>query len=289
MKQLYEDYKPLLCTIAYQLTGSMSDAEDLVQDLFVKLTDVDPMRLHDPKNYLCKMIVNRCYDYLGSARKKRERYTGPWLPEPIPTADENPSAIVIQKDMLSYGMLVLLEQLTPIERTVFVLREALALDYASIGEMVDKSEVNCRKILSRARRKVGNSEKEKIYPQQQQRTWIERFLKELHQGNVENLLSLLAEDVVVTSDGGGKVAAALRPVVSAKMVARFLLGLLRSYQNLEHRLIEINGEDGLLIRTGEQLTAALFLLEDGKMKNLYLVRNPEKLGLFANLMEGEDK
>lgn len=282
IKQLYEEYKPLLCTIAYQLTGSMADAEDLVQDLFVKLTGLDLKRLYDPKNYLCKMIVNRCYDYLGSAQKRREQYTGPWLPEPVPTDVADPGAMLLKKDMLSYGMLVLLERLTPVERTVFVLREALSFDYASIGKIVEKSEGNCRKILSRARRKVGNPGKA-IRRRQNQRVWIEQFLEELRRGNVEKILSLLAEDVVVTSDGGGKVTAAFRPVISAEKVARFLLGLLRKYQGVQYRVIGINAEDGLLIRAGGQMTVALFQLEGGKMKKLYLVRNPEKLTWFKNL------
>src|SRR5690625_3127718 len=151
MHKLYRQYKGLLFTLAYQLTGSASDAEDAVQDVFLKLHDVKQERLVEPKAYLCKMVTNRCLDLLKSARKKREQYFGQWLPEPIPTSLDEGFESVARGELLSYAMLVLLERLSPAERAVFVLREALSFEYAVISELVDKSEANCRKLNSRAR------------------------------------------------------------------------------------------------------------------------------------------
>lgn len=160
MEELYDQYKSLLFTLAYQLTGSVSDAEDAVQDVFVKACDVHPERLEEPKAYLCKMVTNHCLNLQKSSRKRREKYVGPWLPEPIRTPEDTLETTIVRRDLLSYAMLVLLERLTPTERTVFVLREALGFDYSEIAELLDKRETSCRMLLSRARRKMGISEEE---------------------------------------------------------------------------------------------------------------------------------
>ncbi len=153
--ELFTQYKPLLFTLAYQLTGTVADAEDAVQDVFVKVHNVDPERLAEqPKAYLCKMTINCCHDLLRSARKKRELYFGSWLPEPLPLPESDLSERLIRKDLLSYGLLVLLERLTPAERTVFVLREAFEFEYTDTAELLSKTEANCRKLLSRAREKM---------------------------------------------------------------------------------------------------------------------------------------
>ena len=158
MEELYCQYKSLLFTLAYQITGSAAEAEDAVQDVFIKAYDVHPERLEEPKAYLCKMVTNRCLDLQKSARRKREIYVGPWLPEPFRTPEEETlESTVVRRDMLSYAMLVLLERLTPTERVVFVLREALGFDYPEIAKLLDKKEANCRKLMSRARSKIGIS------------------------------------------------------------------------------------------------------------------------------------
>lgn len=283
MQELYERYKGLLFSLAYQLTGSVYDAEDAVQDVFLKLHDVEPGSLVEPKAYLCKMVTNRCRDLFKSARKRREQYVGQWLPEPLLTPNDEFFESIVQGELLSYAMLVLLERLSLTERTVFVLREALGFEYAAIAELVDKSEANCRKLNSRARGKMGISPDEPIYPEAESEEWVRRFLEALEQGNMDKVISMLAKDVVLVSDGGGKAFAAVRPIESRDLVARFLFGLIRKVPHyaggMRVEMRDINGQTGLVVRSGEGIeTIALMHVERNLIRNLYFVRNPDKLG-----------
>jgi RNA polymerase sigma-70 factor (TIGR02957 family) len=282
MQELYKQYKALLFKIAYQLTGSAADAEDIVQDVFVKAYDLNPERLAEPKAYLCKMATNRSLDFLKSARKQREQYVGPWLPEPILTEDTDALDSIIRQDLLSYAMLVLLERLTPSERAVFVLREALGFDYQDIAQLIDKSEVNCRKLMSRAKDKMCISEAEHVYDQPAGEEWVRRFVSELEQGNVKALLSLLAEEVVLISDGGGKVSAAIHPIKTRDHVSRFLFGLVQkaAYATgiVKAELTSLNGQTGIILRSDEAIVGVtLFHVVQGGAHHLYFVRNPDKL------------
>jgi RNA polymerase sigma factor (sigma-70 family) len=224
MEELYEQFRALLFTLAYQLTGSAEDAEDAVQDVFVKACDVHPERLEEPKAYLCKMVTNHCLNLQKSARKRREVYVGPWLPEPIRTPEvDTLETTLVRRDLLSYAMLVLLERLTPTERTVFVLREALGFDYPEIAELLGKREANCRKLMSRSRSKMGITEEEPVSAEVVELEWVSRFLNSLEQGNVDHVMSLLTEDVMLVADGGGKAIAYKHPVQTRDHVARVLL------------------------------------------------------------------
>ncbi|MGG1635170.1 RNA polymerase sigma factor SigJ [Paenibacillus sp. FSL K6-3182] len=285
MKELYLQYKALLFKIAYQLTGSAADAEDIVQDVFVKAYDIDPESIAEPKAYLCKMATNRSLDLLKSARKQRERYVGPWLPEPIITEETDALDAVIHHDLLSYAMLVLLERLTPSERAVFVLREALGFDYSDIAKLIEKSEVNCRKLLSRARDKMGISEAEPVHAQPAGEEWVRRFVLELAEGNVKEVLSLLAEEVVLLSDGGGKVSAAIHPIKTRENVSRFLFGLVQKGPladgSVKAELRILNGQTGLVLRSDKGIEGVtLFHVVQGGALHLYIVRNPDKLKLL---------
>lgn len=286
MQELYRRYKGLLFKLAYQLTGSAADAEDAVQDVFLSLQRVENERLAEPKAYLCKMVTNRCLDVLRSARKQRERYFGEWLPEPILTPPQKgPLEAVIDSELLSYAMLVLLERLTPAERAVFVLREALCLDYGEIAVLLDKSEANCRKLLSRARKKMELPPGTSVHADPASQEWVRRLLTALEQGRAEAVVSLLAKDAVLISDGGGKALAAVRPIASADRVARFLLGLMqkaRSEAEEEEATVfnlrSVNGQTGIEILVGGKVAAIALLQADGRaIRNLYLVRNPDKL------------
>ncbi|WP_314592130.1 RNA polymerase sigma factor SigJ [Paenibacillus terrigena] len=284
MEELYDQYRVLLFMLAYQLTGSAADAEDAVQDVFFKSFYVHPERLKEPKAYLCKMVTNRCLDLQKSARKRREVYVGQWLPEPIRTPEEDTiETTVVRRDLLSYAMLVLLERLTPAERAVFVLREALGFDYPEIAELLGKRETNCRKLMSRARSKMGISEEETVAAEAVELEWVTRFLTSLEQGNVDQILSLLDEDVMLVSDGGGKVIAATRPIQTRDQVARFLLGTFEFikpyYQGSLHiEFVPLNGETGIVLRSGDETVAAIFIqLRHGKFARIYVVRNPDKL------------
>ncbi|OXL82402.1 RNA polymerase subunit sigma-24 [Paenibacillus sp. SSG-1] len=284
MEELYGKYKALLFTLAYQLTGSAADAEDAVQDVFLKAYGLPPERLEEPKAYLCKMVTNHCLNLQKTARKKREMYVGPWLPEPIRTPETDTlETAVVRRDLLSYAMLVMLERLTPTERVVFVLREALGFDYPEIAEMLGKQEANCRKLMSRAKGKMGISEEETISAEAPDMEWVGRFLTSLKQGNVDHVLSLLTEDVMLVSDGGGKVTAATRPIQTRDQVARFLAAVFEGIQpydqgNLHSEIAPLNGGSGIVIRSGDDTVKAVFMqLRGGKLSRVYIVRNPDKL------------
>ncbi|WP_307471935.1 RNA polymerase sigma-70 factor [Paenibacillus harenae] len=282
MQALYNQYKGLLFKLAYQLTGSVSDAEDVVQDVFLKIHDVPPEKLAEPKAYLCKMVTNRCRDLQKSARRKREQYYGEWLPEPFLSPEEDVMESVVRDDLLSYAMLVLLERLSPTERTVFVLREAFGFEFLEIAELVDKSEVNCRKLLSRARTKMGISAGELVHSEEANHEWVHGFMAALKQGNMNQILSMLDQDVVLVSDGGGKVTAADEPIVTGELVARFLLGPVRQASMVEGAAVieigQINGQPSLILRSSEGIhTVAMLQIEENKIQNLYFIRNPDKL------------
>lgn len=278
VQKLYEQYKGLLFTLAYQLTGSVSDAEDAVQDVFMKLYDIELERLVEPKAYLCKMVTNRCLDLLKSARKKREQYFGEWLPEPIITSDDESIESVVRGELLSYAMLVLLERLSPTERAAFVLHEALSFEYSVIAELIGKSETNCRKLVSRARGKMGITLEEPISAETSSIEWVQRFLSALEQGNMDTVVSILAEDVTLIADGGGKAVAAVHPIKSRDHVAKFLLGLMSKAGGMKMEITEINGQIGLVIYEGDRIETVFSMhFEKGAIHNLYFVRNPDKL------------
>ncbi|MDQ8738091.1 RNA polymerase sigma factor SigJ [Paenibacillus sp. LHD-38] len=282
MQELYNQYKGLLFKLAYQLTGSVSDAEDVVQDVFLKIYDVPPEKLTEPKAYLCKMVTNRCRDLHKSARKKREQYYGEWLPEPFLSSEVDSMDSVIQDDLLSYAMLVLLEKLSPTERIVFVLHEALSFEYREIAVLIEKSEVNCRKLLSRARTKMGIESEELVHTETANSEWVHGFMAALKQGNLNQILSMLDQDVILVSDGGGKVTAAVDPIETRELVAQFLLGPVRQASMKEGipviEIGQINGQPGLILRSSEGIhTVAMLHIEENKIQNLYVVRNPDKL------------
>ncbi|TFE26949.1 RNA polymerase sigma factor SigJ [Cohnella luojiensis] len=281
MQELYTQYKGLLFKLAYQLTGSVSDAEDVVQDVFLKVYDVPPDKLAEPKAYLCKMVTNRCRDLHKAARNKREQYFGEWLPEPFLSSAEDSMESVVRDDLLSYAMLVLLERLSPSERVVFVLREALGFDYHEIAELINKSEVNCRKLFSRASSKMGLTSEEIVHTEAANQEWVNGFMAALKQGNMNQILSMLDPNVVLVSDGGGKVSAAVDPIETRNLVAQFLLGPIRQAATIEGaavRIDQINGQPGIILSSSEGIhTVAMLHIEGNLIRNLYVVRNPDKL------------
>ncbi|OMF38055.1 RNA polymerase subunit sigma-24 [Paenibacillus sp. FSL H8-0548] len=288
MEQLYTRYKRLLLSLAYQLIGSFSDAEDIVQDVFLKVYDTKPQGLVEaPQAYLYKMVTNRCRDLHKSASKRKEKYFGQWLPEPVPTSNDETFEAIARNELLSYGMLVLLEQLSAAERAVFVLREAFGFGYADIAAVIDKSESNSRKLYSRARGKLGNLHQvEAASLEAGNAAWVNRFLSMLGRDDIDQVISMLGKDVVLISDGGGKVLSAVNPIVSPNAVSRFLLGVIRKSAQqggfLQFKVSEINGQVGLIINSDQGVdTVVLFHVEDDLMRNIYFIRNPDKLKLFS--------
>lgn len=287
IEELYRQYKKLMLTLAYQMTGTWSDAEDAVQDIFLKVYNVNPAGLtEEPKAYLCKMVVNRCRDLYKSARRRREYYAGEWLPEPIPTAESDPLHFIVRDELLSYAVLVMLEKLSPAERAVFVLREALGIEYGGIAEIIGKSEINCRKLFSRAKMKIGTGAGEPDVVESDKELWVRRFLAALERDNTEQVISMLADDVILISDGGGKVFAAVRPISQPDSVSKFLFGSfhkLYQQEGVQIEISKINGQTGVIFRVGEHVdSVALFHSTGHVIRNIYLIRNPDKLRHFEH-------
>lgn len=284
-ENLYLQYKPLLFSIAYRMTGTITEAEDILHDVLLGMEKVDFQTVSNPKAYLCKMVTNRSLDYLKSAKKKRETYTGPWLPEPLVIHEKyDPILNVLQKDQISYALLTLMEQLSPIERAVFVLRQVFEFSYQEVASMLNKEEMNCRKILSRAKKKLDYEESEAVENRsgnERLKQLVQQFVIAASTGQMERLLSLLSEDAVLYSDGGGKVKAALVPIQSKDRVAAFIFGLVKKFGNDSAFTVEpilVEEQVGLLLKAdGEIESVICFEQKDKLIQTIFMIRNPEKL------------
>lgn len=285
IEQLYTEYKPLLLSISYRMLGSLSEAEDIVHEIFADIQDVEIKKIDNIKAYLCRMVTNRSIDFLKSARKNREVYTGPWLPEPVCTEDKNdPLNLVLQHDEITYALLFLMEQLNPVERAVYVLREAFDFKYDEIASLLGKEESNCRKILSRARKTLHLHDDFQIGQKEQTEAvneLIHQFIYASNTGNTDDLLHLLSEDAILYTDGGGKVRAAIYPIVSSSRIIQFIFGLLKKYsmdQSLEIQTAIINGQTGIIIKNDiEPSSVVCFDINDNQIKQIFVIRNPDKL------------
>ncbi|MFS0870750.1 RNA polymerase sigma-70 factor [Paenibacillus xylanilyticus] len=291
----YSMYRPLLFSIAYRMLGSVTNAEDLVQDTFVtlqqKAMDEEEENIRDLKAYLCKIVTNRCLDYLKSAKAKREVYIGPWLPEPLlqeytmtpaSTGAEgmDPLHTIELEDTVSYAFLVILERLTPVERAVFILREAFVFEYDVIADFLDKKESACRKMFSRLKRKIENESEMEWVANVKSEQLALRFLHAATTGEMEDLLQLLSEDVTLYSDGGGKITAAVKPIISNQRVLAFIEGLIAKGDGLESvRIVKVNGQPGLLIKVSIEASPTIVSLafKNGRVQEIYVMRNPDKL------------
>ncbi|MDQ3604109.1 MAG: RNA polymerase sigma-70 factor [Actinomycetota bacterium] len=283
--------RPLLFSIAYRMTGSVMEAEDAVQEAYLRWQQASEDEVRSPSSYLSTVVTRLCIDRLRSARVRREQYVGPWLPEPVlgEQAKEIESKADLE-DTLSMSFLVLLESLTPVERAVFLLREVFGYEYAEIASLVGKSEANCRQISRRARQSVAaRRPRFESSPKQEERL-MEGFLQASLEGDMEALLALLSEDVILYSDGGGKTRAALRPIYGADKVARFLTGILSNIPpDFAVRQTRINGRPGLVGYFGDGSPQSVVSIEvaEGSIMAIRLVVNPEKLGSVPPLEQAE--
>lgn len=289
-EQVYTSYKPLLFSLAYRMLGSVMDAEDVVQEAFLYVNEMNPANIHNPKAYLCKIVTNRCIDKLRSASKKREVYVGPWLPEPLITSGDNqtePDRYYSQKESLSTAYLLLLQQLSWVERAVFLLREVLQYEYDEIAEIVGKSSTNCRQIFRRAKSAISSFPDREDDPKEQHKqpvleqtsAVVEQFVQALVAGNIGQLLNIVKADAVLYSDGGGKVKAAVRPIMGAERIAMFFSGLLSKVPpGFSYSLTTVNGQMGIVAYTdGQPYNVTSFHVVDGQIAAVYLVVNPDKL------------
>ncbi|HET6316585.1 MAG TPA: RNA polymerase sigma-70 factor [Chloroflexota bacterium] len=276
---VFEEQRSYLFSIAYRLLGSVGDAEDAVQDTFVRWQREPRRDVQSPRAFLATIVVRLCMDQLRSARARREVYVGPWLPEPLVTTDRaDLTETVVLRESLSFAFLLLLEALSPLERAVFVLREVFDYDYADIAAMVDKSQSNCRQIFHRARARLHERQSSFQPTVEEQQRVTEKFVRATEAGDVPALLALLTDDAVSISDGGGKARAALRPIRSRENVVRGFLGNLAKLPPDRVWLEEVNGQLAAVAARGGRAHGVLLLdIRDGQVQVLYSVVNPDKL------------
>jgi RNA polymerase sigma-70 factor, ECF subfamily len=277
-----ESYRPLLFAIAYQMTGSASEAEDLVQETYLRFQQAQSqVKIASLKSFLTTIIVHLSVDYLKSSRHQRERYVGMWLPEPVLTADANPlpGEIVERQEAVSMAFLILLETLTPPERAVFLLREVFDFPYETIATIVDKSVAACRQIFHRAQRHLAAKQRPFEVRNETHQSLVTHFLAASQQGDFDALLRDLAEDVTLYGDGGGKATVVPHPLHGAELVARFFAVIARKLPaNARVAQSEANGMPALLGWEDDVLTTVfLFEINNGRLVNIYSQRNPDKL------------
>jgi RNA polymerase sigma-70 factor (ECF subfamily) len=283
---LFEEQRSRLFGLAYRMLGSAAEAEDVVQDAYLRWHGARRDFIEVPAAWLAKVVTNLCLNRLTSLRVKRESYVGPWLPEPVLTGDGvlGPLESVEQRDSVSLSVLIMLERLTPLERAVFVLREAFEHRHSEIAEILDIDEVHSRQLHSRARKHIADSRRRFAADDAQRRRIVERFLAATLDGDLAGLEQLLAEDVVSWADGGGTVTAARRPIVGKARVLRYLLGMRGRPEvpHIEAEVAEVNGQPAALLRFKGVLAAVLAPDINGdQVVGLRLVLSPGKLAFAA--------
>ncbi|GAB2632902.1 RNA polymerase sigma-70 factor [Kribbella swartbergensis] len=271
-------HRNLLFTVAYELLGSAADAEDVLQETWLRWVDVDLDEVRNQRAYLVRITTRQALTRLRTLGRRKESYVGPWLPEPLLTAPDVAEDVELA-DSVSMAMLLVLETLTPTERAVFVLREVFALEYDEIAEAVDKSQDAVRQIAHRARNHVAARRPRGVVSTAQSRTAVAAFKHAIETGDLRDLLDLLAPDVVLLGDGGGVKQAVPRPVAGAEKVARLLsVGLPKLTGRVAVDPVQINGHPALIVRIDGEVDNVIALrIDDNLVTGLYVVRNPEKL------------
>jgi len=289
--QFFQAERPRLFSIAYRMLGSATDAEDVLQDAWVKFNTAATSDLRSPQAFAATIVTRLCLDRLKSARAKREEYVGPWLPEPLLTdGRETPEVLAERSESVTLAFLVLLESLTAEERAVFLLKEVFEYEHADIADMLGTTAANSRQLLHRAKAKVRpeHSRSETAHAPPAHRELATRFAEAFQSGDASRLAQLLAADVSFISDGGGKVAAARRPLAGRDEVLKFLVGLHRTAQatgiasRITGHVTEVNQEPALVVHIAGQLDGVFVLsIVDGTVASIRVVRNPDKL-VFLN-------
>ncbi|WP_171074893.1 RNA polymerase sigma-70 factor [Nonomuraea sp. 160415] len=273
----FEEHRSMLLGLAYRLLGSMWDAEDVVQEAWLRWQGTDQSEIREPRAFLVTVVSRLALDQLRSARVKREAYTGPWLPEPVMTSEAGPLDTAELRDTVSYATLHMMERLSPPERAVFVLREAFELPYDEIAEIVGSSVANARQMHHRASVRLAAG-RDRFQPSTENHAeLLTKFMEAAAGGGLSALTDLFHEDVVAWNDGGGKVRAALRPILGRRKVVAFLTGLLARYEFKESRLVEVNGGPAIWTRFGENHQLMMIGIRDGRIGEIYGVLNPDKL------------
>lgn len=285
MTEPFEEHRGLLFGVAYRMLGTVADAEDVVQDAWLRWSAADRSAVADPKAYLIRITTNVALDRLRSARAQRETYVGPWLPEPMLTAPDIAAEGAELAESVSMAMLVVLETLSPLERAVFVLKEVFGYPYAEIAEALERSEASVRQLGTRARKHVEARRPRFEAGGAERRAATDRFLEVVLGGDINQLMQVLAPDVTLWTDGGGKVKAALRVIDGDQKVARWLAGITgRPYvgvepEDMRMRHVHLNGEPALIVDgpDGPIGTLTVDIDDAGRIHAIHLVANPDKL------------
>ncbi|WP_222865769.1 RNA polymerase sigma-70 factor [Aeromicrobium senzhongii] len=270
-------HRPLLFTVAYEMLGSAADAEDVVQEAWLRWSADDREDVREPRAYLVRIATRLALNRLRTLSRQRESYVGPWLPEPLETVPDVADDIALAESV-STAMLLVLETLGSTERAVFVLREVFDVPYDEIAAAVDRTPENVRQIARRARAHVAARRPRSEVTSQERTEVLIRFQRAIAEGDLQQLLDVISPDVVLISDGGGKASAARRPILGRDKVLRFLSAVLPADIRLE--TVWINGENGLVFRQAGEVTAiATAVVEAGVVTTMHIVRNPDKLSL----------
>ena len=293
--EVFDTDRPWLFSIAYRMLGSASDAEDVLQDAWVRYSGADRSSIRSPKAFATTIVTRLCLDRLKSARASREEYIGPWLPEPIVTSETDaPDEMLQRAESLTLAFLVLLERLSPEERAVFLLKEVFEYDHAEIAEMLGTTAENSRQLFHRARSHIAQGRPRLTGTRGSRRELAERFTKAFSTGDGSALTALLAEDVGLWSDGGGKASAARRPLMGRDEVLNFLLGLYRTTRkagiaDVSIRIIEANEEPAIVLRAAGRLESVFVVsIEHDTVSGIRVVRNPDKLAYIDHQLASPD-
>ena len=277
LTEVFEAERERLFAIAYRMLGSVADAEDVVQDVWLAWQHVDPDELERPAAYLTRMTTNRCLDTLRAARRHRETYVGPWLPEPLLATDDDAAADVELAESVRVAFLVALESLSPAERAALVLRDAFGYPYGELAGILDRSEDACRQLVARARRHVQARRPGEPADPARAAEVAERFLAAAQHGDIDGLLAVLHPDAELVTDSGGKVSAARRTVTGADRIARFVTGVTSRALDGAIRPVLVNAAPGAIMATADGPAVVSIEIDGDRVTALYVFRNPEKL------------
>lgn len=269
----FDPLRPRLIRIAYRMLGSVADAEDVVQEAFLRWLDADRDRVREPGAFLRRIVTRLCLDQLKSARRRRETYVGPWLPEPVVEATED--------DDITLPLMMALERLSPLERAAFLLHDVFGVDFDEIGETIGREPATCRQLASRARTHIRAARPRFHMPRERGLQIAEAFFAASRSGDLQELRSLLSADVTVYADGGGKIQASVQPIAGLHDVMQLHASLALIFAEKKSRIVRygfINGLPGFVsVEAGDMLQTTALHIEDGKISTIYVTRNPDKL------------
>ncbi len=279
-ESLFEEHREALNRLAYRMLGSLADADDVVQEAYLRWTRHDVTNIESPRAYLTSIVTRLCIDHRRQIDARKETYVGPWLPEPIVELRPSPGPGQLERsESVSLALLTVLESLSPVERAAYLLRKVFDYSYGELAAILGKSEANCRQIVSRAEERILERRPRFEAASDESERMTDAFLSACATGDLDGLVKLLADGAVAYSDGGGKVTAARVPVAGPERIARFLIGVVRKLPvDAEVRRVLVNGRPGRMVLSEGQVRTVLTLdIVDGQVANLYIIRNPEKL------------